>query len=343
MSRSRTNHALLLLLPAAFATGVLGLLGGALGGPVVFLAHAVAGFAIVALLVAKGRIVRASLRRPAPHPVARRAFLTMAALLALVLASGVVWAYTGHVAIAGLSLINWHAFAAVLLTAILIWHVAVQRPARGRLGGLDRAGFLRLGGAVAAGAALTALDRAVESAAGVSGRRRFTGSHELGADGETFPSVSWLNDDPAPIDAATWRLQVRGRVARPLALTAAELAALPGATSRAVTLDCTGGWYARRDWDGVPLQAVLELAGADPRAASVRVVGVTGYARRFALHRAPQLLLAAAVAGAPLDHGHGAPLRLVVPGHRGFEWVKWIVALEVDDTPAWWQPPLPVT
>jgi DMSO/TMAO reductase YedYZ molybdopterin-dependent catalytic subunit len=93
----------------------------------------------------------------------------------------------------------------------------------------------------------------------------------------------------------------------------------------------------------VPLQSVLDLAGADPRAASVRVVGVTGYARRFALDRAPRLLLATAVAGQPLDHGHGAPLRLVVPDHRGFEWVKWVVALEVDDTPAWWQPPLPLT
>ena len=83
-------------------------------------------------------------------------------------------------------------------------------------------------------------------------------------------------------------------------------------------------------------------AGADRRAASVRVVGVTGYARRFSLDRARHLLLATHVAGEPLDHGHGAPLRLVVPGRRGFDWVKWVVAVEVDDTPAWWQPPLPL-
>ena len=62
MSRTRTNHALLVLVPAAFATGILGLLGGALGGRLVFLAHAVAGFAIVALLLPKARIIRGALR-----------------------------------------------------------------------------------------------------------------------------------------------------------------------------------------------------------------------------------------------------------------------------------------
>ncbi|MBC8074729.1 MAG: molybdopterin-dependent oxidoreductase, partial [Chloroflexales bacterium] len=34
-----------------------------------------------------------------------------------------------------------------------------------------------------------------------------------------------------------------------------------------------------------------------------------------------------------LSHGHGAPARLVVPGERGFIWVKWLVAIELRDTP----------
>jgi DMSO/TMAO reductase YedYZ molybdopterin-dependent catalytic subunit len=342
MRSSRTNAALAVLVPAALLTGLAGLLGGTVGGRAVFLAHAVAGYAIVALLAPKARIVRGSLRRPTRLPAARRVFLAMAALTLGVLVSGVVWAYTGPVRIAGITLINWHAYAAVLLTVLLVWHVASRRPVRAAAGGLDRAAFLQLAGVTGLGVALTAAERTVEAVAGIDARRRFTGSHELGADGGPFPSVFWLNDHPAPIDPASWRLQVRGRVARPLGLRAADLAQV-SAVTREATLDCTGGWFTVQRWTGVPVDAVLALAGADPRASSVRVVGVTGYARRFALDDAGRLLLATHVAGRPLDHAHGAPLRLVVPGRRGFDWVKWIVALEVDDTPAWWQPPLPLT
>ena len=54
------------------------------------------------------------------------------------------------------------------------------------------------------------------------------------------------------------------------------------------------------------------------------------------------VLLATHVAGRPLLGGHGGPARLVVPGRRGFWWVKWVVAVEVSDEPWWWQPPLPL-
>ncbi len=30
-----------------------------------------------------------------------------------------------------------------------------------------------------------------------------------------------------------------------------------------------------------------------------------------------------------IQHGHGAPLRLVAPGRRGFQWVKWVTEIEV--------------
>jgi DMSO/TMAO reductase YedYZ molybdopterin-dependent catalytic subunit len=48
------------------------------------------------------------------------------------------------------------------------------------------------------------------------------------------------------------------------------------------------------------------------------------------------------VAGAPLSPGHGAPVRLVAPGRRGFWWVKWVESVTVEPEPAWWQPPFPV-
>ncbi len=41
------------------------------------------------------------------------------------------------------------------------------------------------------------------------------------------------------------------------------------------------------------------------------------------------MLLATRVGGEPLSHGHGAPVRLVAPGRRGFQWVKWVTRLEL--------------
>jgi DMSO/TMAO reductase YedYZ molybdopterin-dependent catalytic subunit len=69
---------------------------------------------------------------------------------------------------------------------------------------------------------------------------------------------------------------------------------------------------------------------------------VTGYSRRFPPPDADLLLLATQVAGAPLSPGHGAPVRLVAPGRRGFWWVKWVESVTVEPEPAWWQPPFPV-
>ena len=111
-----------------------------------FLAHAVAGYAIVALLLPKARIIRGALRRPRRHPAARRVFLAMAGLTLGVLRLGRRLGLHRAGPIAGLSLINWHAYAAVLLTAMLVWHVASAGRLRVAAGGIDRAGFLRLAG-----------------------------------------------------------------------------------------------------------------------------------------------------------------------------------------------------
>jgi DMSO/TMAO reductase YedYZ molybdopterin-dependent catalytic subunit len=75
---------------------------------------------------------------------------------------------------------------------------------------------------------------------------------------------------------------------------------------------------------------------------SVNVRSITGYSRRFAFDEASGLLLATRLDGSPLDAGHGFPVRLVVPGRRGFAWVKWVGTVDVEDLPSWWQPPFPL-
>jgi len=90
----------------------------------------------------------------------------------------------------------------------------------------------------------------------------------------------------------------------------------------------------------------FELSGQPARAtlgtSSVYVRSVTGYGRRFDISEASRLLLATRLDGATLESGHGFPVRLVAPGRRGFAWVKWVVSVETDTAPWWWQPPFPL-
>jgi DMSO/TMAO reductase YedYZ molybdopterin-dependent catalytic subunit len=63
------------------------------------------------------------------------------------------------------------------------------------------------------------------------------------------------------------------------------------------------------------------------------VISHTGYRWSFDRADADDLLLATHVGGEALSHGHGAPVRLVAPGQRGFIWVKWVTRIELRDGP----------
>src|SRR5207245_7057460 len=104
------------------------------------------------------------------------------------------------------------------------------------------------------------------------------------------------------------------------------------------TLDCTGGFYSTQEWAGARLDRLIGNASGS----SIHVTSATGYDRRFPIHNASEMILATRIGGQPLDAGHGYPARLVVPDARGFWWVKWVTAIEVDDLPHWWQSPFPL-
>src|SRR5262249_47799233 len=144
--------------------------------------------------------------------------------------------------------------------------------------------------------------------------------------GNAFPTSSWVADAPRVIDQKSWRLELGGAVARPRTLTYADLATYTDEIE--ATLDCTGGFYSMQRWSGARIGALLEETLPLPDVSWVRFVAVTGYRWSLPLDEARSALLAARVGGEPLSHEHGAPARLVAPGRRGFQWVKWVVRIE---------------
>ncbi len=226
--------------------------------------------------------------------------------------------------------------AALLAVPFALGHVLAHRPQLRRTD-LSRRWLLRTGALGGGSLLLYGAGEATASVLDLPGAdRRSTGSHELGSGRpESMPVTQWFTDSVPSLDVDQWRLRlVTDGVER--LLTYGEVAA--GRDIVRAVLDCTGGWYAEQEWRGLRLDRLL--AGAAGR--SVEVVSVTGYRRRFPLADAPQLLLATSLAGLPLAAGHGAPVRLVAPGRRGFWWVKWVERVEVDDLPWWVQPPFPL-
>jgi DMSO/TMAO reductase YedYZ molybdopterin-dependent catalytic subunit len=160
-------------------------------------------------------------------------------------------------------------------------------------------------------------------------------------------------DIPA-IDPAAWRLEVGGRVDRPLSLSIDDLRELPAVTLP-VTLECAGNgrallaprplsqpWLTEAvgtaEWTGVPVRALLDQAGLREDAVEVLFSGLDrgleGGVEQYYERSLPtadamsgDALLAYEMNGAPLAPQHGFPLRLVIAGWYGMAHVKWLGAI----------------
>jgi len=161
------------------------------------------------------------------------------------------------------------------------------------------------------------------------------------------------------LDPDTFRLSVKGKVDRPLALSLAELKAMPTIEVVAVN-QCSGnsrgffeprvaggqagnGLMGNARWTGVPLRAVLDRAGVQAGAVQVRFDGMDGpvmdttpdFAKALEVDHARdgEVMLAWAMNGQDLPVLNGYPLRLVVPGYYGTYWVKHCNEITVLDKP----------
>ena len=326
-----TDWGLALLVALGLVSGVATWFAGSPGGAWVVGVHAVAGGALALVLVFKLRRVLPRLgARARRDPRTLRGLAALALVLA-VLVSGIAWSTAGRVALAGYTVLFWHGVLGAVLAVVVLAHgrVRAKRP-RGR-DLTDRRQVLTAA-AVGVGAFVAwQVQRPLQRTLGLPGAgRRFTGSYDAGSfTGNRFPATSWVADRPRPL-AEDYRLSVAGRVQGPLTLPAAGLDRGDALTA---TLDCTGGFFSTQHWRGVWLGRLLDEAGVEPGARHVRVISRTGYRWSFDIDDARVLLLATRVGDEPLTHGHGAPCRLVAPGRRGFQWVKWVERIEVHDDP----------
>lgn len=325
-----SNVVLLLVLALVVLTGVGSWLAGTPGQRWVVVAHGVAGVLVVLLVRWKAPVVRSGWARGRRS---RWASAALALLTVLALLTGLLHSTGLLTAVAGQRTMWWHVGFGFALLPLLAWHARARRQ-RIRVTDLDRRFVLRSGGLVLAAAALWVTAEGTVRLTGLPGaRRRFTGSYPTDVPQPTI----WLSDTVPDVDPSTWELTIAGG-GPPQVWSLADLRDQPATTVRAV-IDCTSGWYSDQEWSGVPLSS---LVSEDLNGRSVVVRSATGYSRRFGPEEIGGVLLAHSMAGERLPRSLGAPLRLVVPGRRGFWWVKWVDRIEVDDRPSWWQPTFPL-
>ena len=337
------NIALIALFTFELVTGYLGLTHNNPEWIAAMHLHRIAGFTILALFVWKARTILGSFRTGSNWRRSPEAMLASTVLLVgllAVLGLGLAWSHIGPYSFLGFSGTTIHLNLAWMLLPLLIWHSFRHKISFRTRYVAGRRNFLRFAGVAVAGLAAWQLSERLLLATGApAADRRFTGSHP--EDGPDFPVTMWLNDRTQHIDAETWRLRVNGHVEHPYEVDLEELRA--SGSRLTATLDCTGGWYTTREWTGIPVPELLARARPKSGAGSITIRSSTGYFRRYSMDEADRAMLATGVDGAPLSPGHGFPARMVEPHKRGYDWVKWVEEITVNDTSKFWQPPLPVT
>ena len=163
---------------------------------------------------------------------------------------------------------------------------------------------------------------------------------------------------PYNVDPGKFALEVKGKVERPLKLSLKDIRKLPADRTRrrqpvlrqqprflrAARRRRTAGNGAMGNarWRGVPLKAVLDMAGVQAGARQVTFNGMDrpvmdttpDFIKALDIDHARdgEVMLAYGMNGEDLPLLNGFPLRLVVPGYYGTYWVKHLNEITVIDT-----------
>ena len=153
---------------------------------------------------------------------------------------------------------------------------------------------------------------------------------------------------PPNVERELWRLKVTGLVDQEVELSWDELVQLP-IIEQFVTIACVsnevgGGLVGNASWTGVPLRAVLGMAGVRPEAD--QLVGISydsfsaGMPVSWVMDESRVPMIAIGMNGVPLPREHGYPARLIVPGLYGYvSATKWLAELRLTtfaDYQAFW-------
>jgi DMSO/TMAO reductase YedYZ molybdopterin-dependent catalytic subunit len=151
------------------------------------------------------------------------------------------------------------------------------------------------------------------------------------------------------VDAATWKLTIKGKVDHTVSFTYADLLAMP-LIEQPVTLACVsndvgGPLVGNAVWLGVPLTKLLDRAGVHSDATQIVGRSVDDFTVGFPTEKAYDgrvAMVAVGMNGEPLPVTHGFPARLVVAGLYGYvsatKWLKDIELTRLEDYDAYWVP-----
>jgi DMSO/TMAO reductase YedYZ molybdopterin-dependent catalytic subunit len=139
-------------------------------------------------------------------------------------------------------------------------------------------------------------------------------------------------EDLKPVDGATWKLELVGRIADKRPWTTQQIYQLPE-QEVIIRHVCVEGWDYIGQWSGPSLRAFLERVGADLTSKYVYFICADDFTESIdmasALH--PQTILATKYANEVLADPFGFPLRLRTSTKLGYKNAKWVKAIEVTN------------
>ena len=136
-------------------------------------------------------------------------------------------------------------------------------------------------------------------------------------------------------EPATWRLQIKGLVDTPLALTFDELLAYPRVdvhgTLQCISNEVGGDLIGTTLFSGLHLRDLLAKARPQGGVEEVIFRSLDGYSESIPWDKAlrEDTLLVYGMNGATLTQEHGYPLRLFNPNHFGMKNPKWLSEIEL--------------